>query len=129
MATVQSSDISTPPDKSAVSGAEVTARNPATGFSRTVKADADGSYRFPFLPVGTYTIEASKDGKSLGSLADVTVNLGVATTADLDLGGAVARSRHRGGLASRERRGRHVHRERDQHHALKNWSDCPWSVT
>ena len=52
-----------------MSGAEITARNPATGFSRTVKADADGSYRFPFLPVGTYTIEASKDGKSLGSLA------------------------------------------------------------
>jgi hypothetical protein len=74
-------------DKSAVSGAEITARNPATGFSRTVRVDADGSYRFPFLPVGTYTIEASKDGKSLGTLADVTVNLGVATMADLDLGG------------------------------------------
>jgi hypothetical protein len=74
-------------DKAAVSGAEITARNPATGFSRTVKAEADGSFRFPFLPVGTYTIEATKDGKSLGSLADVTVNLGVATTADLDLGG------------------------------------------
>jgi hypothetical protein len=73
-------------DKSAVSGAEVTARNPATGFSRTVKADADGSYRFPYLPVGTYTIEAMKDGKSLGSLTDVTVNLGIATTADLELG-------------------------------------------
>ena len=53
-------------DKSAVSGAEITARNPDTGFTRTVKADADGTYRFPFLPVGTYTIEASKDGKSLG---------------------------------------------------------------
>ena len=76
-------------DKSAVSGAEITARNPATGFSRTVKAEADGSFRFPFLPVGTYTVEASKDGKSLGSLADVTVNLGVATTADLDLAGTM----------------------------------------
>jgi hypothetical protein len=74
-------------DKSAVSGAEVTARNPATGFSRTVKADADGFYRFPFLPVGTYMVEAAKGGKSLGSLADVTVNLGAATTADLQLGG------------------------------------------
>ena len=40
-------------DKGAVSGAEVTARDPATGFSRKVKADADGFYRFPFLPVGT----------------------------------------------------------------------------
>jgi len=74
-------------DKSAVSGAEITARNPATGFSRTVKADADGSYRFPFLPVGSYTIEASRDGKSLGSLEGVTVSLGVATTANMVLGG------------------------------------------
>jgi hypothetical protein len=75
-------------DQSAVAGAEVTARNPATGFSRKIKADADGSFRFPFMPVGTYTIEASKDGKSLGSLADVAVNLGVATNVEMDLGDA-----------------------------------------
>ena len=74
-------------DKAMVSGAEITARDPANGFTRRVKTDADGSYRIPFLPVGTYTLEASKDGKSLGSLEDVTVNLGVATTADMDLGG------------------------------------------
>src|SRR6187401_1478375 len=73
-------------NKSAVSGAEITAKNPETGFSRTIKADADGSFRFPFLPIGTYTIKASKDGKSLGSLPNVPVTLGVATTADLDLG-------------------------------------------
>jgi hypothetical protein len=73
---------------SMASGAEITARNAATGFSRTVKADADGTYRFAFLPVGTYTIEATKDGKSLGTLENVAVNLGVATTADLDLGGS-----------------------------------------
>ncbi len=76
-------------DKSAVSGAEVTARNPATGFSRKVRADADGNYRFPFMPVGTYTVDVSKDGKSLGTLQDVRVNLGVATTADLELGAAL----------------------------------------
>jgi len=73
-------------DKTAVSGAEVAARNVDTGFTRKVKADADGSYRFPYLPVGTYTVEASKDGKSLGSLEGVPVSLGVATRADLDLG-------------------------------------------
>src|SRR5262245_22420660 len=49
-------------EKANIGGAEVTARNPQTGFTRTVKADADGNYRFPFLPVGTYTIEAAKDG-------------------------------------------------------------------
>src|SRR5262245_13514314 len=75
-------------DKANIGGAEITARNPQTGFSRTVKADADGNYRFPFLPVGRYTIEASKDCTALGTLNDVTVNLGVATTADFELGGS-----------------------------------------
>jgi hypothetical protein len=72
-------------DKSSLEGTEVTVRNPETGFSRTVKADADGRYRFPFLPVGKYIVEASKGGNTLGKLADVTVGLGAATTADVTL--------------------------------------------
>src|SRR5688572_33183677 len=44
-------------------GASVTARSPETGFERTVQADANGNYRFPFLPVGTYTVQANKDGQ------------------------------------------------------------------
>src|SRR5688572_7319066 len=74
-------------DRGTVRGADTTACNPACGLSRKVRVDADGSYRFPFLPVGVYTIEAAKDGKSLGSLEGVTVSLGVATTANLELGG------------------------------------------
>ena len=70
-----------------MSGAEITARDPSTGFSRKVTVDGGGSYRFNSLPVGTYTLEATKDGKSLGTLDDVTVKFGNATTADLDLGG------------------------------------------
>jgi hypothetical protein len=65
--------------------AEVTVRNPQTGFTRTVKADADGYYRFPFLPVGAYVVEATRDGATLGKLADVTVGLGAATTANVTL--------------------------------------------
>jgi outer membrane receptor for Fe3+-dicitrate len=66
--------------------AEVTVRNPDTGFTRTVKADADGNYRFPFLPVGKYIVEATRDGKTLGQLAEVTVGLGAATTANVTVG-------------------------------------------
>jgi outer membrane receptor for Fe3+-dicitrate len=66
--------------------AEVTVRNPETGFTRTVKADADGNYRFPFLPVGKYIVEATRDGKTLGQLAEVTVGLGAATTANVTVG-------------------------------------------
>ena len=73
-------------DNKPLADAEVTVRNPETGFTRTVKADADGYYRFPFLPVGKYIVEATKDGTTLGKLADVTVGLGTATTANVTLG-------------------------------------------
>ena len=60
-------------------GAQVTVTNPATGFSRTATADAEGNYRFPFLPVGTYTLQATKDGAPVGAPTRVEVNLGNAT--------------------------------------------------
>jgi outer membrane receptor for ferrienterochelin and colicin len=73
-------------DNKPLADAEVTVRNPETGFSRTVKADADGYYRFPFLPIGKYVVEATKEGSTLAKLADVTVGLGTATTANVTLG-------------------------------------------
>ncbi len=48
-------------DNKPLPDAEVTVRNPETGFTRTVKADADGNYRFPFLPVGKYIVEATQE--------------------------------------------------------------------
>ena len=66
--------------------AEVTVVNPETGFTRTVKADADGNYRFPHLPVSKYQVNATKSGAVLGKLAEVTVSLGSATTADVTVG-------------------------------------------
>ena len=64
-------------------GAEVTVRNPETGYVRTVTADADGNYRFPFLAVGTYTVSASKGGTALGAPKTVYVSLGNTLTVDL----------------------------------------------
>ena len=54
----------------AAAGAQITINNPETGFTRTVTASADGSYRFPFLPVGTYVLQAG------GESVPVTVSLG-----------------------------------------------------
>jgi hypothetical protein len=70
-------------DASSIEGLEITARNPETGFSRTVKAGADGQYRFPHLPVGDYVIEGKRGDSSLGKLAEVTVALGASTTANV----------------------------------------------
>jgi hypothetical protein len=75
-------------DSGSLAGTEITARNPDTGFNRTVKVDADGNYRFARLPVGRYVLEARRDGAELGKLAEATVSLGNATTADIDLNAA-----------------------------------------
>jgi len=64
-------------------GATVTVRDPSTGFVRSVTADEKGNYRFPFLPIGKYVLESSKDGKSLGAPINVSVSLGNATTVNL----------------------------------------------
>jgi hypothetical protein len=60
-------------------GAEVTVRDDSTGFSRTVTSGADGGYRFPFLPVGTYMLEASRDGELVVQPVQVVVSLGKTT--------------------------------------------------
>lgn len=59
-------------------GARITITNPATGFSRSVTASSDGSYRLPLLPPGQYFVQA-EDGASV----PVTVALGNATTVNL----------------------------------------------
>jgi hypothetical protein len=63
-------------------GAEVTIRDPGTGFSRSTTATGDGSFRFPFLPVGSYTLDANKDGETVAAEIPVTVNLGKTTVVD-----------------------------------------------
>ena len=67
----------------AVSGASVTARNTQTGTERTAVSDAGGVYRFPLLPLGTYsiTVEAAnfkrliRDGITLTAGQNATVNM------------------------------------------------------
>jgi hypothetical protein len=43
----------------AVSGADVTVINTETGYTRSVKTDADGSYGFQSLPVGRYSLKVA----------------------------------------------------------------------
>ena len=71
-------------------GATVVVTNPATGLTRTITADNDGNYRFPFLPVGQYTISASSGGQPVGPTRNVTVALGTTTTADLGAANATS---------------------------------------
>ncbi|HVF35913.1 MAG TPA: TonB-dependent receptor, partial [Candidatus Saccharimonadia bacterium] len=72
----------------AAPGAVVTVRNEETGFTRTVTADDEGNYRFPFLPVGEYRVEAHRDGTLVGTPVDARVSLGNTTKVDLGSGAA-----------------------------------------
>ncbi len=73
-------------DRGAVGGATITARHLDSGLERSVTSDADGNYRFPFLPVGAYVIEASKAGFTPQKVENVQVALGSATTVGITLG-------------------------------------------
>src|SRR5256714_7086848 len=48
------------PAGAVISGAEITATNPATGASRTVKSSDRGEYSFADLPAGSYDISAKQ---------------------------------------------------------------------
>lgn len=64
-------------------GAQVTVTNTATGLTRTVTANADGSYRLSQLPVGAYSVQVSRDGQAVGSPISANVSLGGTTTVNL----------------------------------------------
>src|SRR5947207_7340989 len=46
----------------AVAGAQVTAKQEATGSSRVVRSDAAGVYRFAELPIGSYILTVENGG-------------------------------------------------------------------
>ncbi|MET0239037.1 MAG: TonB-dependent receptor [Sphingobium sp.] len=66
----------TNPSGAAVAGASVTVSSNARSVTRTVTSGPDGSFSVPQLPVGTYTINAEKDGVGAVTLTDAVVALG-----------------------------------------------------
>lgn len=59
----------------ALPGVSVTATNRATGLSRTVVTEGDGTYRFASLPAGTYTVHAELSGFGAVDVKDVVLNV------------------------------------------------------
>lgn len=69
----------------AISDVSVTIKNATTGLTRTVQTSADGSFRFPLLPAGNYSLEAKKDGFLVLKQESVRVGAAGATTVALTL--------------------------------------------
>ncbi len=74
----------------AIPGATVTVTSPSLiGGARSVVTEADGSYRFPALPPGTYTVTYELQGFTTGTRENVRLLLGQAISANqtLSVGG------------------------------------------
>ena len=71
--------------KAAVPGVTVTAKNAATGFTRTEVTDAEGIYRLNALPVGTYDVHAELSGFTPYDRKAVQVNVGSTVDLNIDL--------------------------------------------
>ena len=74
--------------KAAVPGVTVTAKNAATGFSRTEVTDTEGVYRLTALPVGNYDVRAELSGFAPYQRKEVVVNIG--STVDINIDMSVA---------------------------------------
>ncbi|MFL6334342.1 MAG: carboxypeptidase regulatory-like domain-containing protein [Pyrinomonadaceae bacterium] len=75
----------TDPNGAVVSGATVTATNVATNVSTTTQTNDSGSYRFPTLPVGTYTVKVEGAGFSTAQIEQVVLTVAQVVTQDVKL--------------------------------------------
>ena len=79
----------TDPSGAAVSNADVTATNPATGFTVTAKTNETGGYRFDNLPVGDYRVTTRAAGfRTTTVLVNVLLNATATANVHLELGAA-----------------------------------------
>jgi hypothetical protein len=79
----------TDPNGAVVAGATITAKNSATGISKTATSDSDGSYRLIGLPPGQYdvTIEAAGFKKVVISAVKLTVGQSAELPIHMEIGG------------------------------------------
>jgi outer membrane receptor protein involved in Fe transport len=69
----------------ALPGVTVTAKNSATGVSRSTVTESDGSFNIPLLQPGTYEVSGALDGFRPSVARNVAVNLGVSVDIKLKL--------------------------------------------
>src|SRR5687768_5301993 len=58
-----------------VPNATILVRSTETGLQRTVVSSDEGSYNIPFLPIGTYNVEATRTDFNKVIRENVTINL------------------------------------------------------
>ncbi len=71
--------------KAVIPGVEVVATNTAMGVSRNGLSEANGLYRIPLLPPGSYTVKASMTGFKTAVREGITLAVGQAARVDMVL--------------------------------------------
>jgi hypothetical protein len=66
-------------------GVTVTASNASTGFTRSVVTGSDGAYRFPSIPIGTYSVTADLSGFTSVTTRNVEINVATERTINIAL--------------------------------------------
>jgi hypothetical protein len=69
----------------AVADATVVIRNLETGYTRTLRSDAQGRYLAATIPVGTYSVTITKSGYQTATAPKVVLNLGEAAPLNFQL--------------------------------------------
>jgi hypothetical protein len=75
----------TDPTGAVVAGAQVSVDNSATGETRALDTNAEGLYRFPVLPLGTYTLKVSSKGFRTSRQEGIVLNAGTTATVNIAL--------------------------------------------
>ncbi|MBK9167973.1 MAG: TonB-dependent receptor [Bryobacterales bacterium] len=73
------------PSGAGVAEAACVAVNDATGIRTEAVSSADGYYRFPLLPIGAYTITASKPGFKEHRQSGIRLNVGRKVRVDIEM--------------------------------------------
>src|SRR5262249_28119193 len=68
-----------------ISGAKVTATQPATGLNRVTDTTAGGLYSITSIPAGTYYITVEKSGFNTSKFDGITLTVGAVATLDVKL--------------------------------------------
>ncbi len=68
-----------------VPGAKVTLTNQQTGLTRDVKTNEAGSFTFPLLAVGVYSVSAEQQGFRTAKRSDIQLNVDQVARIDLEL--------------------------------------------
>ncbi len=74
------------PAGAVIPNARITLVNTGTGLERDGQSDANGLYRFPLIPLGTYSVSAEAQGFAPQKRTGIGVSAGSTVTVDIELG-------------------------------------------